>query len=939
MAEYEAHQLAVGTVLDDRYEIQEVLGEGGFGITYAGLNRRVNVKVAIKEFFWKDYVTRDCRDTDQIRLKREEDRERFEKEKDKFLKEARIVGDFINEPGVVDVTDYFEANGTGYIVMGYLDGTTLKDCLKKQTRFEAEEIFRTMIPLMETLGKIHDCEVIHRDISPDNIMLMKDGTLKLIDFGAARDYSASMERSYSVVLKGGYTPREQYDSKGKQGPWTDIYALCATIYHCITGVTPDDSLQRILHDELKSPSELGIQIEAKYEKIIMKGLSLSVEGRYQKMSELIAAIKEALPEEKPAANPVNTKKAVIIGICAAAVCILAVLGIWYVQTHQAEIKFRGIRTETVVLTPPDEMSTKEFYKTAEYVKERFAVFAGEDNYIWEEKDGIIKVITPLDIYGDEEIYYVLNAYLTSPWKMYFRNRNEDYSIRYQEEFTEEDIVAVDIKEGEVDGVERADYELPEEGDYSYLEMKLSDRISDLLEDDLQIKGKKIALCFDVNEKGEYMYEYSVVSKGDGNTIYIIDKTQRDNFDQLIQHNMMQGSFEQRFDFDYDIAVDWEDPSHSLIAGENQCDPDDIKGESIVTRYTTYSTEEGKGAWYNVLAVFKERMDSMGIPYAFGIGYSDQRSIVIKTAQKDVCGVVVDNLPISGYDFNEESKWKALLKESALGIEEITAEEQGNGKYALKIQFAEYCIEDITTGTQAMLDQGEHTLYLSLGGYKLAEKEITVPITDGCITFTNLCFSDHKELDDETMPIVEFMKSILVESDMPISYKISEYCLLSEEGEVAEDQSDFGFYATADKTKADDLREKVEEAGGTLEMNISTSGEEYSISFTDYPLDDTPEVFFEWFQKFYEENQLGDGECNQINVMVTIKKSDEDEAKHRFSKYFYFTITEAYDKPKMYLFGTIATRGDEKLKKQCETYFQKNVFYKNLIKEEGSLDIL
>ena len=196
----------------------------------------------------------------------------IQKGKDSFLKEARTVARFRGTPGIVDVLNFFEANDTAYLVMEYLEGETLSHRLR-QHLFTADEIFRLMAPVFDTLEKIHAQGVIHRDISPDNIMLLGDGRLKLMDFGAARLMNYSDQRSVSVVLKAGYAPLEQYSAKGEQGPWTDIYALCATLYKCITGKTPDDALDRADGDELQWPSELGFPISVQQEAVLKKGMA------------------------------------------------------------------------------------------------------------------------------------------------------------------------------------------------------------------------------------------------------------------------------------------------------------------------------------------------------------------------------------------------------------------------------------------------------------------------------------------------------------------------------------------------------------------------------------------------------------------------------------------------------------------------------------------
>lgn len=935
MAEHETHQLAAGTVLDDRYEIQKVLGEGGFGITYAGVNRRVDVKVAIKEFFCSDYMGRDCRDTTRIHLKKEEDRERFEKEKAKFLKEARIVGDFINEPGVVDVTDYFETNETAYIVMGYLDGESLKERLQEQKRFESEEIFRTMLPLMETLGKIHECGVIHRDISPDNIMMMKDDTVKLIDFGAARDYSVSMEKSYSVVLKGGYAPREQYDSKGSQGPWTDIYALSATLYTCITGNAPDDALQRILHDELQKPSELGIPINRNLEKIMMKGLSLAPEERYQKMDEMIAAIRAALPEEKPQNKKGSAKKIVIASVIAAAICIFGALGIWYVQTHEAEIKFRGIRTETVFLTPPDDMSAKDFYKAAKCVEERFKVLAGEKNFVWKEEEGIIKVITPLDIYGEADLDYVMDAYITSMWKktlVVYRSEQDTYTC----DITSEDIKSVTVKEGEVGGVPREDYSLPETGDYTYLEVALSDktagRMNGECDDILGAKGQPVTMAFDASESGEYQYSFKMITKGDGKTLYLIDMDQVGAYSQLTAHSVMQEDMPGKLNYEYEYPVEWEAPQQSLIAGENQCSEDEIEGKAVLMRYdySTWESYTGKGAWYNVIAVFKERLDAMNIPYAFGVSYFDDRQVIIKTAQKDMCGLLINELPVSGYNFALTSDWAALYNQSSSGFEEITMVPQGDSTYSIDIQMKEYYVKDMQEGTQAMLDAGEDKLYLQLGPYRVAECEITEPITDGHVTFSKLRFSEEKEITDKMTPVVNFMQSLLIETQMSQTYRLGAVQLLDADGEISQKKDETEFYATFDRVREQELQERMTELGAQFSWSYEYEGENLTIDFGTVEEDRIPEDIFSLAEKIYAENHLGDGEFEAISFDVRIAPGESGIKKRSL----YIRISKDYSAPKMSLTCSMFSDGDEKLAKKVEKYIADSEFFQSMLAEDG-----
>ncbi|HHU53834.1 MAG TPA: protein kinase [Clostridiaceae bacterium] len=282
-----AHHLTPGTVLNKKYYVGASLGEGGFGITYIGRDITLDLKVAIKEYYPAGYVNRN--NTVSLDVQDSETQSRkdfFVQGKTRFLEEARILAKFSGEPGIVNVRDFFEENNTAYIVMEYLEGETLKEYLKVKKVLTPEQTLNLMMPIMLSLKEVHKQGLIHRDISPDNIMLVGNN-VKLLDFGSARNVTAIANRSLSVMLKPGYAPEEQYRSKGNQGAWTDVYAICATMYKCITGITPDDSTQRVYKDELKTPTALGIVINPDIEHALMKGLAILQIDRYQNIEQLL----------------------------------------------------------------------------------------------------------------------------------------------------------------------------------------------------------------------------------------------------------------------------------------------------------------------------------------------------------------------------------------------------------------------------------------------------------------------------------------------------------------------------------------------------------------------------------------------------------------------------------------------------------------------------
>lgn len=290
------HCLRKGTRLIGRYTIEKVLGQGGFGITYLGIDELHEKKVAIKEFFPQGIVTRNIEYEDAVTVTFVGKKDNYNKGKEKFLKEARIMARFSKDEGIVKAQDFFEINNTAYIVMEYLEGITLKQYLRENERIEPEELLELFVPLIESLDEIHSQGLIHRDISPDNIMVLLGGKIKLMDFGAARDYTDFGEKSLSLILKPGYAPPEQYQTHGVQGPWTDIYALCATMYKCLTGENPPDAIERVMDDNLKEISEFGIPVSKQMEETIIKGMSISARNRYQNIEEFCEDL-YALSEE------------------------------------------------------------------------------------------------------------------------------------------------------------------------------------------------------------------------------------------------------------------------------------------------------------------------------------------------------------------------------------------------------------------------------------------------------------------------------------------------------------------------------------------------------------------------------------------------------------------------------------------------------------------
>ena len=288
---HSAKFLAPGTVLQGKYIVGEALGAGGFGNTYIGWNRVLLQKVAIKEFYPEQYSAR-ASDSVTVSVTSADYQSRFRLGLQQFLEEARSIAALQDIKGVVKISNFFEENGTGYIVMEYLEGMDVKTILKKSgEKKDYEWCRRVILTVLHTLREIHKRGVLHRDIAPDNVFITKDGIVKLIDFGAARHASATVYQRSEIVLKVGYAPIEQYSRDAKQGAYTDLYAVAALFYRMLTGQKPIPANERLgLKDPLPAPSDMGIQIPEQAEMAMMVCLNVRPEYRLQRADELMEAL-------------------------------------------------------------------------------------------------------------------------------------------------------------------------------------------------------------------------------------------------------------------------------------------------------------------------------------------------------------------------------------------------------------------------------------------------------------------------------------------------------------------------------------------------------------------------------------------------------------------------------------------------------------------------
>ena len=300
----EPQYLSAGIVLQNRYEIGAVVGAGGFGITYAAWDRVLEQRVAIKEYMPGEFSTRAPGET-RVSVYGGEKEEQYKNGRDKFYEESQRLAKFQDVPGIVQIYNSFEENETAYLVMEFLEGETLGERLKRDKRITEQEAVEIILPVLQALTEVHRVGILHRDIAPNNIFLTKDGGVKLLDFGASRSVTGTHSKSLTVLYKEGYTPEEQYRSRGDQGTWTDVYEVAATLYKMLTGTVPPGALERRRKDTLKLPSKMGIKVTKQTEQALLNALNVDIRYRTKTAD---AFMQELMGTEKTKAHFVRTEE-------------------------------------------------------------------------------------------------------------------------------------------------------------------------------------------------------------------------------------------------------------------------------------------------------------------------------------------------------------------------------------------------------------------------------------------------------------------------------------------------------------------------------------------------------------------------------------------------------------------------------------------------------
>ena len=285
--------LPVGFALHE-YTIEAMLGAGGFGITYRARDNNLHAQVAIKEYLPNHLAVRAAGQS--VLPRSAADSPGFQLGLERFLAEARILAGF-RHPNIVRVSRFFEANRTAYVVMDYEQGQPLRDWLPGHTPVDEATLKRMFLPLLDGLAVVHDAGVLHRDIKPANIYVRDgDGSLVLLDFGAARQTTGVLSRSLTSVITPGYAPFEQYHTSGAQGPWTDLYALAGVLYWLVTGQKPHEAPSRVKEDAMPPAAAAGA---GRYSPAFLAAIDWALRVDEDARPRCVADFRRALLGESP----------------------------------------------------------------------------------------------------------------------------------------------------------------------------------------------------------------------------------------------------------------------------------------------------------------------------------------------------------------------------------------------------------------------------------------------------------------------------------------------------------------------------------------------------------------------------------------------------------------------------------------------------------------
>ncbi len=399
----ESYYLDPGTIIGGRYIVGRVIRYGGHTVSYLGMDAAANRKVMVKEYLPSDFSTR-SEGEQSVTIYSGDAREQFERGLTNFLNEANRIQHLSETEGIAQIYDCVAENDTGYVISEYVEGSTLREILDTGRKYSVEEASQFISKILVGLSQVHPLDIVHCDISPESIMIANDGSIKLLDFGATRYVTTANSKSLAIILKQGYAPEEQYRSQGVRGPWTDVYALGAVMYRMITGVTPQESVERALVDELKEPSRLGIKIPENIENALMNSLNVYQQDRTPSAQVFLKELHSPVVKRirgKKRGNETGKLPFWAKGLVACLFCLVVAGGILlYRMTEQEDISVSSAAEKMIDLSGMTLEEAKEYAERLNRDHKEWDIKVEEESTIYDsdqQKNNTIAAQTvPID---------------------------------------------------------------------------------------------------------------------------------------------------------------------------------------------------------------------------------------------------------------------------------------------------------------------------------------------------------------------------------------------------------------------------------------------------------------------------------------------------------------------------------------------------------------
>ena len=739
----EKHSLQPDTIINGKYNILMVIGKGGFSITYLAERIIEGDMVVIKELYNSEYMER----LEPERIIRVCNDSQFEKDRKRFIHEWEVMKQFELLPGMVNPIDFFKDNNTMYIVMEHLSGGTLKNNVQKTGKYNADQILGAVNHALALLSEMHRSGVIHGDISPDNLVLGENGYYKLIDFGAVRKIDAT-PADEEVLRKEGYTPVEVYNKNVIADPRSDIYSICATLYYGLTSITPIDALERMIIDDLRPISEICPEIDPLMGQMIMKGLVMDPEKRWQSIEEMQDVIslfdksederkKEA---EEEAAKRKRRKRYVLIGIIA----IFLFAAIHWGLTHKEFVKFKGADVQKIVLYYDDTQEKETIEALHNNILQKVEHLAGND-YLISQNNDYFEVTTAYDLFREVDLPNAIN--------MYFNFSCCDIGF----------VTGVNYKPlRKIDAGEIVSIEEQAAGILLTLSQSNEESIKESNTEKYQYS---LRICTDGN--GNHMWDcnntpyegkvyiFEVDYDPNNGHLFISDESLGGHLLQKLFIDCLQQKHIPITAYNYSRAIIWEKEQESYF-GDNQVDSEKMYGETVLLDYSLGEYGEMEGD--EELAKGKQRLDLLEIPYALGWDAANGDELYIKVKRNDIWEIEAAML-FDSFDNSENTEDIIIKTESGISLPNIDTETHlvaDNGNIGVKIRN-----EDELNSVIGQIEDSQ--IQLCIKGRPVIQTDISGIAGNGWIYFDSLILDNTNSSSNQRIDnFVKFMNESIDE---------------------------------------------------------------------------------------------------------------------------------------------------------------------------------